>query len=97
MRSAHGFTRRVSRVLAQERLASEVEGLSLSASGGSATAAAAAAGIAGEPQAGGDAEGEQEAPLDSLLASAAEVGVGGKSNAHQVGAVVAPACAFVFL
>lgn len=60
--------------------------LSLSAAGSAAAAAAAAA--PSEAQTGGGsatvAEGGQEAPLDSLLASAAEVGGGlGKSNAHQ--------------
>lgn len=64
-------------MLAQQRLASELEVLSLSASGGAAAATASGA------RTGDDAEGGQEAPLDSLLASAAEIGGLGKSNAHQ--------------
>lgn len=69
------------RTLAQERHASDLEVLSLSAASGGAAAAA------GEMQAGGDTEGGQEAPLDSLLASAVEVGGSRKSNAHQASVV----------
>ena len=62
-----------------------MEVLSISASGGAAAASASEA-LVGEV-----AKGGQEAPLDSLLASAAEVGGARKPNAHQVSAAAGPA------
>lgn len=56
-----------------------MEALSLSASGGAAAAAAAS-----EARTGDGAGGGQEAPVDSLLASSADLGGLGKPNAHQV-------------
>lgn len=74
-------------MLSQEQLASGLDALSVSTgvAGGKNAAADEASTAMAEEGAGAEAAGGEEGPLDSLLASEAEVGGRlARSNAHQV-------------